>query len=184
MRVAAPLLAAALLGCAPMQQVPGPADGASPDTIILSANTGQYDLRLLGSPVRKGELAASVKLRSFNSGDGFSTAAYVGFQSGNDRRNSVHFFVAHVNPKDPYLTAGYRIIEGGKETHREFLSYQRNLQTTIQVWLSFDEGITTLKIEHLPPEVIRTPFSEVTRFLMVSSSKAEFKIDPSLRDLQ
>ena len=147
------------------------------DSFSLSAKAGHFDVKTLGPVVAKGTVSATMRIVHFDGGPGWPPAAYVGFYQGPDRNRSVQVLIIRNKDSDGYLVAGYRLIEGGKERKVESLA-NLPLQATARVSLSFDQGSVTLRLNDQAPVTLRTPFTQVAPYVAVSSSTAEFQVDP------
>jgi len=112
----------------------------------------------------------------FNGADEWPPAAYVGFQQGSDRKESVQLVVIRNKDTDSYLVAGYRVIEGGKEAKVESLA-NLALQSWVTFSLSFDKGVVTLVVNDRSPVTIRARFIEAAPYVSVSSGTAEFNVE-------
>jgi hypothetical protein len=154
-----------------------PLCAAAAETFSLSANSGEFNPKVLGNPSHRGSLSATVELTKFAPSKGWPAAAYVGFFQGKNRDNSVQFLVIHNRETDPYVVAGYRVIEGGKEAKVVSLA-NLPLNTKAQVSISVDGGVVTLKFPPSAPVTFRTKLTEVSPYVSVSSGTAEFTVGP------
>ena len=150
---------------------------ASADPLSLSASPGYFNAKMLGPSANTGRVSASVRLVSFNGAQGWPPAAYVGFQQGPNRDHSVQFLVIRNRDSDPYLVAGYRVIEGGKESKVQSLA-NLPLEATARVLMSFKAGEVTLRLNDQAPIQIHTSMAEAAPYVSVSSGMAEFNVDP------
>ena len=151
--------------------------GAGTETFTLSAKPGEFNPKPLGSPSLHGALSVSVQITSFNSSNGWPAAAYVGFFQGKNRDNSVQFLIIRNRETDPYVVAGYRIVESGKEVKVASLA-NLPLDEKAQVAISIDNGVVTLKFPPQAPVTFHTNLTEVSPYVSVSSGTAEFSVVP------
>lgn len=150
---------------------------AHAEKFVLSANPGEFNPKTLGPVSSRGSLSASFQLIKFNSSKAWPAAAYVGFYQGPNRDNSVQFLIIRNQETDNYVVAGYRVIEGGRQTKIESLA---NLppDTAAQVSLSFEKSVVTLTLNNQYSRTFRVPMTEVTPYVSVSSGTAEFNVAP------
>jgi hypothetical protein len=143
----------------------------------LSAFPGEFNVKTLGAVTSAGKISTSARILKFNGTDAWPPAAYVGFYEGPDRKRSIQFLIIRNRGKDPYLVAGYRVIENGRETRIESLD-NLPLDARVRVHLTFVKGVVTLKLNDREPHTIRTPFTNVAPYVAVSSGTGEFTVDP------
>jgi hypothetical protein len=163
------IVAIALLVCA---------CGGDKQTVTLSADAGNFNVRTLGPVASTAVLSVSVRLTAFNGSEAaWPPAAYAGFYLGQDRSNSVQFLIIRNHPSDDYLVAGYRVVEGGREAKVESLS-SLPLNASVNAKLKIENGVFTLKVADANAVNIRTSLAEVAPYVSVSSGSAEFAIAP------
>ena len=150
---------------------------ASAETFTLSAKPGEFNPKSLGNPSPRGVLSASLQITKFAPSKGWPSAAYVGFFQGKNRDNSVQFLVIRNRETDPYVVAGHRIVEGGKEVKVASLA-NLPLDGKAQVTISIDNGLVTLNFPPQAPVTFRTNLTEVSPYVSVSSGTAEFSVGP------
>jgi hypothetical protein len=150
---------------------------ASAETFTLSAKPGEFNPKPLGTPSVRGVLSASLKLTKFAPSKGWPPAAYVGFFQGKNRDNSVQFLIIRNQETDPYVVAGYRVIENGKEVKVASLA-NLPLDGNAQATISIDNGLVTLNLAPQAPVTFRTSLTEVSPYVSVSSGTAEFSVGP------
>ena len=146
-------------------------------TISLSAPPGEFNVNTIGEISSSGTLSGSLRIVSFNGTASWPTGAYVGFYQGPNRNQSVQFLVMRNREKDPYLVAGYRVVEDGRETKVESLA-KIPLQAPVRLILHFRDGLFSLTLNDAPAITVRTPFKQVAPYVSVSSGSAEFTVDP------
>jgi hypothetical protein len=166
------VLRAGALAIAAFLPLPAPADA-----FTLSAHPGYYNAKTLGSVASKATVSGSLRIVQFNGGNGWPPGAYVGFHQGPDRDQSVQFVVIRNKESDPYVVAGYRVIEGGKEAKVASLA-NLPVDSVVRFALVFDKGVVTLQMNDQSPVTVRVPFTEAASYVSVSSGTAEFKVDP------
>jgi hypothetical protein len=150
---------------------------ASAETFSLSARPGYFNAKTLGPSAKKSTVSGSVRIVKFNGAKGWPPTAYLGFQQGPDRSQSVQFLILRNQDTDPYVIAGYRVIEGGKEMKVESLA-NLPLTSPTRVSLTFESGLVTLRLNERAPVLIRTNLLEAAPYVSVSSGTAEFNVDP------
>ncbi|CAJ0721062.1 hypothetical protein LMG6871_04486 [Ralstonia edaphis] len=146
-------------------------------TVALSANSGEFNAKSLGSPAMQGTLPASFRITHFDSSGAWPAAAYVGFFQGPNRNESVQFFIVRNKVSDAHLVAGYRVIEAGKEV--KVASVGTLLPTEMaHVTITIDHGLAKIFLPNREPVVLKTKLGDVSPYISVSSGTAEFEIAP------
>ncbi len=149
-------------------------DGAP---LSLSAESGQFKAKTLGPPEAKAILTANIQLTEFRGTNAWPSGAYLGFQEGEDRKNSIQFVLVRNSVGDSRLAAGYRILKDGREQSVQFIEWlPLNVSATVK--LTMDNGLITLQVENGEPIEIKTSFREVAPFASVSSATANFNLLP------
>jgi hypothetical protein len=147
------------------------------ESFSLSARSGEFNPKPLGSLSPRGTLSASIQITKFDPSKGWPSAAYVGFFQGKNRDNSVQFVIIRNRETDPYVVAGYRIIEGGQEVKVATLG-NPSLDAKAHVDMSIDSGQVTLKFPSRAPIMFRTKLGDVSPYASVSSGAAVFSVGP------
>lgn len=150
---------------------------ASAEILIHTAKPGEYHANPIGESADIVHISNSIKITAFDSSPAWPPAAYVGFFQGPNRNESFQFLMIRNGGSAPFLTAGYRIIEGGKEKSVASLA-ELPLDSRASVDLVFNKGIVTIKFEDQSPITVKTRLSKATPYVSVSSGTAEFKMRP------
>lgn len=147
------------------------------EVVTLRAHPGEYFVKTLVEPASTSKLSLSVRITKFAGTREWPSAAYVGFYEGPDRKQSVQFLIIRNRESDPYVVAGYRVIENGREQQVESLA-NLPLDHEAQVDMSFLNGVVTLRLNGGALRTVNTKLRTVAPYLAVSSSTGEFKIEP------
>lgn len=147
------------------------------EVLSLSAHAGEFNVKTLGPAWAVTQVSASARISKFNGTAAWPPAAYVGFYQGPDRNHSVQFLIIRNHETDPYVVAGYRVIEGGREVRVESLE-NLPLNSEARVHMSFANGMVTLRLNNGTAHTINTKLRTVAPYVAVSSSTGEFKIEP------
>ena len=150
---------------------------ASAETLLMSAKPGEFLANPIGDPAETVTISTSFRLTAFDSGAAWPTAAYVGFFQGPNRNESFQFLIIRNGGNTPFLTVGYRVIEGGKEKSVASLA-NIPLDASAPVDLSFNKGIVTVKYRDQTPISVKTKLTKATPYVSVSSGSAEYKMRP------
>ena len=150
---------------------------ASAETLSLTAKPGEFNAKPIGDIANTVSISGAFKLTAFNSSSVWPPAAYIGFYQGPDRNESFQFLIIRNGSNAPFLTVGYRVIEGGKQKSVESLA-NIPLESSATVELSFNKGIVTVNYGDKTPIVVKTKLTEVTPYVSVSSGTAQYEIRP------
>jgi hypothetical protein len=149
----------------------------SAEEISLSAHPGEFNVKTLGPASSRSSLSVSLHLVEFKNTQEWPTAAYAGFFQGQNRDNSVQFVLIRNKVTDAYIVAGYRVIENGREAKVKSIT-TLPLESTVNVFLGFKDGVTTIKLDGKHTAFVRTSLKKVSPYVSVSSGTAEFNVGP------
>jgi hypothetical protein len=154
--------------------VPGMAFSES-QSIKLSAETGSFNVKTLGSASASVNLSADMKLLGFRGSRAWPASAYIGVFEGNDRNNSLQILTIRNRPEDPYLVVGYRLVLEGRETVVKSLE-DVSVSSVVKLSMSFQNGLAKVRVNDQPPVLISTPLRSVSPYVSVASGDAEFAV--------
>ena len=150
---------------------------ASAETLLLTAGSGEYSAGPIGDAAETVSISTSFRITAYDSSPDWPTAAYVGFFQGENRNESFQFILIRNGGNAPYLTAGYRIVENGEESHVKSLA-NLGLDSIAIIKLEFNKGTVTVKYGKQDPIQVKTNLTKVTPYVSVSSGSAEFEMRP------
>ena len=146
------------------------------EPLTLSAKAGQFQSVVSQNAASRGEVDATIRMKSIKAGHRWAPGAFLGFQEGAGQYplNSIQFFLVRNKPTDQFLLAGYRTIKNGSIIEHVSLSKSTSLTSSITFHVHFNKGTFIVSVDGSAPTTITTGLNKVNSYFSANSCTAEF----------